>query len=54
LVEDNENDVALVRRTFAKAGVATPMKIVTTSEAAIAYLRHEGRTRTGKRIRRRL
>ena len=41
LVEDDENDVALVRRAFAKAGSSAAMKVVKSAEEAMAYLKNE-------------
>src|SRR6266481_325024 len=43
LVEDNENDVVLVRRTMAKAKVLNPLQVVESGEKAVAYLSGEGR-----------
>lgn len=38
LVEDNEHDVEVVRRTFAKAQVWNPVRVVKSAEEAVAYL----------------
>lgn len=38
LVEDNESDIDLIQRTFAKAGFFNPVKVVKTAEEAMAYL----------------
>jgi CheY-like chemotaxis protein len=38
LVEDNPNDVVLIRRAFAKANVANPLNVVSDGEKAISYL----------------
>ena len=42
LVEDNENDVLLIKRAFNKAKVAPPMSIVSDGDEAIAYLSQTG------------
>ena len=42
LVEDNPNDVLLIRRAFKKAGVENPLAVVTDGERAIRYLAGEG------------
>jgi CheY-like chemotaxis protein len=42
LVEDNVDDVLLIRRAFKKAGIETPLGIVSDGEAATAYLSGEG------------
>ncbi|MGH7970872.1 MAG: response regulator [Limisphaerales bacterium] len=39
LVEDNEDNVFLVRHATHKAGVTTPLEVVTSGEQAIEYLR---------------
>lgn len=38
LVEDREDDVLLVKRAFAKAGLNNPLYVVNDGEQAIAYL----------------
>ncbi len=38
LVEDREDDVLLIKRAFAKAGLNNPLYIVNDGEQAIAYL----------------
>ncbi len=38
LVEDDPNDVILIRRGFAKANLANPLEVVGDGEAAVAYL----------------
>lgn len=38
VVEDNENDETLIRRTLAKAGIPNPRHFVGSGEAAISYL----------------
>ena len=42
LVEDNKNDIVLITRAFARAGIMTPIRAVGTGEEAMAYLRNEG------------
>lgn len=42
LVEDNPNDVLLIRRAFKKAGVENPLVVVSDGEQAIRYLAGEG------------
>ncbi|MEX0856163.1 MAG: response regulator [Gemmatimonadota bacterium] len=41
LVEDDDNDVVLIRRAFAKSKIANTLEVVTDGEAAIAYLAGE-------------
>ncbi len=41
LVEDDLNDVFLVKRAFKKARIQNPLQIVTDGEQAISYLRGE-------------
>src|SRR5438270_829679 len=38
LVEDNDDDVLLVRRAFAKAKLGTPLAVVRDGDAAVEYL----------------
>lgn len=38
LVEDDPNDVLLIRRAFAKANLANPLHVVGDGDAAVAYL----------------
>ncbi len=38
LVEDDPNDVFLVRRAFSKASIPHPLEVVTDGDAAVAYL----------------
>jgi CheY-like chemotaxis protein len=38
LVEDREDDVFLLRRSFSKAGITNPMQVVRNGEEAISYL----------------
>jgi CheY-like chemotaxis protein len=42
VVEDNENDVTLVRRTLAKARIPHPLRFVGSGEEAIGYLAKAG------------
>lgn len=42
LVEDDENDVLLLRRAFAKAKVRNPVRVVRDGEEAVAYLSGDG------------
>jgi CheY-like chemotaxis protein len=42
LVEDDPNDILLIRRAFEKANVAAPLQSVPDGEAALAYLAGEG------------
>jgi CheY-like chemotaxis protein len=42
LAEDNEDDVFLMQRAFAKARVPNPIRVVTDGEQALTYLRGEG------------
>jgi CheY-like chemotaxis protein len=43
LVEDREDDVVLLRRSFEKAAIANPLQVVKDGEDAIAYLSGTGR-----------
>lgn len=43
LVEDNSNDVMLLRRALSKVGSTTEMHVVRDGDEALAYLRGEGR-----------
>lgn len=43
LVEDNENDVVLVRRAFSKSNVVNPLYVVGSGEEALEYLLGNGR-----------
>jgi len=43
LVEDDENDIVLIRRSFIKANVLNPLHVVRTGEEAIEYLTGEGK-----------
>lgn len=42
LVEDNEDDVFIMRNVFRKAAVANPLQVATDGEQAIGYLNGEG------------
>jgi CheY-like chemotaxis protein len=42
-VEDDENDLILMRQAWAKAGVLNPLKVVTDGEQAVKYLSGEGK-----------
>src|SRR5579862_9390544 len=42
LVEDNEDDIILIERAFAKARLINPLQVVRDGEEAIAYLSGEG------------
>jgi hypothetical protein len=41
-VEDDRNDVLLMRRAWAKVGVANPLQVVIDGEEALRYLSGEG------------
>ncbi len=43
LVEDDLNDIFLVKRAFKKAQVKNPLQVVTDGQEAILYLRGEGK-----------
>src|SRR6266436_6531146 len=43
LADDDENDIALIRRALSKADIRNPTKIVRDGEEAIAYLKGEGK-----------
>ena len=43
LAEDREDDIALIRKAFAKAYILNPLHVVRDGEEAIAYLQGEGR-----------
>ena len=43
LVEDDLNDIFLVKRAFKKAQIQNPLQVVTDGQEAIHYLRGEGR-----------
>jgi len=41
LVEDREDDIFLIRKSFAKASLNNPLHVVRTGEEAVAYLNGE-------------
>jgi CheY-like chemotaxis protein len=43
LVEDNESDIALVRRAFSKSKVPNPLQVVRSGEEALEYLKGSDR-----------
>ncbi len=43
LVEDNEDDVFIMQRSFHKAEVPNPLQVVADGQQAIAYLEGEGK-----------
>src|SRR5258707_14008043 len=43
VVEDQENDILLLRRAFASAAMTNPVHIVRDGEEALAYLTGEGK-----------
>lgn len=43
IAEDNENDVAMLRRAFRQASITAPIQYVSDGEQAIAYLKGEGK-----------
>src|SRR5690348_15356419 len=43
LVEDDLNDIFLVKRAFKSAHILNPLQIVTDGEEAISYLRGKGK-----------
>ena len=43
LVEDDLNDIFLVKRAFKKAQIQNPLQVVTDGQEAVHYLRGEGR-----------
>ena len=42
IVEDNTDDVLLIKRAFQQCGVANPLRFVTDGEQAVAYLKGTG------------
>lgn len=42
LVEDNDDDVLLIRRAFRKIGYERPLQVVSNGDEAVAYLAGEG------------
>lgn len=49
LVDDNDDDIVLLRDVFEQARLANVTHVVTDGEAAVAYLRREGEYRDAKR-----
>ena len=45
LVEDREDDIFLIRRSFEKGGINNPLQVVRDGEEAISYLEGLGRYR---------
>jgi len=43
LVEDRDDDVVILRRSFQQAGIANPMQVVKDGEEAVAYLSGTGK-----------
>ena len=43
IAEDNENDIAMLRRAFRQASVTAPIQYVTDGEQVIAYLKGQGK-----------
>jgi CheY-like chemotaxis protein len=43
LVEDDLNDIFIVKRAFKMADIPTPLQVVTDGQEAIGYLRGEGK-----------
>ena len=41
IAEDSEDDIALIRRAFRKAGLLNPVQVVRDGEETIAYLKGE-------------
>lgn len=42
LVEDDPNDIILIKRAFSKANITNPLQVVEDGEEAIAYLAGQG------------
>jgi CheY-like chemotaxis protein len=42
-VEDEDDDVALLKRAFGKVGIANPVRFLTDGEQAVEYLTGDGR-----------
>lgn len=49
LVEDDENDVLLIRRAFSRAGIANPLEIARDGDQALDYLAGDGPYRDRQR-----
>jgi len=45
LVEDNENDILLIKRAFKKAGIACPLVVLKDGQEALNYLSEERASR---------
>ena len=43
IAEDNDNDIAMLRRAFHQASVTAPIQYLTDGEQTIAYLKGEGK-----------
>src|SRR5213592_3516692 len=43
LVEDDLNDIFIVKRAFKTANIPTPLQVVTDGQEAISYLRGDGK-----------
>lgn len=43
LVEDDPNDVLLIKRAFDRCGLTNPVAVVSSGEEAVRYLKGEGR-----------
>ena len=43
LVEDDPNDIILIKRAFEKANITNPLQVVEDGEEAVAYLAGKGR-----------
>jgi CheY-like chemotaxis protein len=43
LAEDREDDILLIRRSFAKAFISNPLQVVRDGEELVAYLEGEGK-----------
>lgn len=43
LVEDNDDDILMVQKSFAKAKFVSPLNVVKDGEEAMAYLRRQGK-----------
>jgi len=50
LVEDSEDDIALLRRAFAKCRVMNPLQVVKNGPEAIEYLQGAGRYRNREKF----
>jgi CheY-like chemotaxis protein len=43
LADDDDNDIELLRRAFAKADIRNPIEVVRDGDEAVAYLKGEGK-----------